>query len=186
MLRFLARELHSWRFMHASSNGLVRAGDRLETTVLSALSLAALAGLMVALTVGGDTYAAHRAAAAEQSPRHSVSTTVVRAPEREGDDTTVAWKGPDGRRLTATVPADRLDSPGRVRIVWIDDAGAVVPPPLTNADAVVEGIVAGAAVAMLVALGWWGASALVRAAADRHRSRRWDAAWRDLDVGSHH
>lgn len=34
MFRFLARELHAWRFMHLSSNQLVRPVDRLESVVL--------------------------------------------------------------------------------------------------------------------------------------------------------
>ena len=78
MLRFLARELHCWRVMHASSNGLVRRADRLETATLVMLWIAALAGLMVALTVGGNTYAAHKATIEHQEPRHSVSATIIR------------------------------------------------------------------------------------------------------------
>ncbi|MGW6032346.1 Rv1733c family protein [Gordonia terrae] len=194
MLRFLARELHSWRVMHASSNGLVRRGDRLETATLVMLWLAAAAGMMIALTIGGDTYAAHKAAAEHQEPRHSVSATIIRTPGQgsaqsgggaDADLTTVAWQDPNGHRLTAAVSAEPLDSVGRVRVVWLDDSGSVVDPPVTTTDAVMEGLIAGAAVGMLVVLGWWGSTVLVRMVADQHRSRRWDAEWRQFDIDSH-
>ncbi|WGJ86583.1 hypothetical protein [Gordonia sp. SMJS1] len=211
MLRFLARELHCWRVMHASSNGLVRRADRLETTTLVMLWIAALAGLMVALTVGGNTYAAHKATIEHQEPRHSVSATIIRtsvegvgeprigAPSagvpgvgvpsadvpNDSQNTTVAWQDPNGHRLTATVGAEPLDAVGRVRTVWLDDTGAVVGPPVTTTDAVMEGLIAGAGVVMLVVLVWWGSTVLVRLVADRHRSREWDAAWRQFDIDSH-
>ena len=221
MLRFLARELHCWRVMHASSNGLVRRADRLETATLVMLWIAALAGLMVALTVGGNTYAAHKATIEHQGPRHSVSATIIRTsvegvgeprigapsagvpgvgvpsadvpnadvPNDSGqnttDHTTVAWQDPNGHRLTATVGAEPLDAVGRVRTVWLDDTGAVVGPPVTTTDAVMEGLIAGAGVVMLVVLVWWGSTVLVRLVADRHRSREWDAAWRQFDIDSH-
>ncbi len=213
MLRFLARELHSWRVMHASSNGLVRRGDRLETATLVMLWLAAIAGVMIALTVGGDTYAAHKAAAENQEPRHSVSATIVRTSGQSSADqggrpvpiqdsqvqnnpvqdntghdtdlTTVAWQDPNGHRLTATVGAEPLDSVGRVRTVWLDDSGSVVDPPVTTTDAVMEGLIAGASLGMLVVLGWWGSTVIVRMIADQHRSRRWDAEWRQFDIDSH-
>ena len=221
MLRFLARELHCWRVMHASSNGLVRRADRLETATLVMLWIAALAGLMVALTVGGNTYAAHKATIEHQGPRHSVSATIIRTsvegigeprigapsagvpgvgvpsadvpsaavPNDSGqnttDHTTVAWRDPNGHRLTATVGAEPLDAVGRVRTVWLDDTGAVVSPPVTTTDAVMEGLIAGAGVVMLVVLAWWGSTVLVRLVADRHRSREWDAAWRQFDIDSH-
>lgn len=211
MLRFLARELHCWRVMHASSNGLVRRADRLETATLVMLWIAALAGLMVALTVGGNTYAAHKATIEHQGPRHSVSATIIRTsvegigepsagvpsvgvpgagvPNDSGqnttDHTTVAWRDPNGHRLTATVGAEPLDAVGRVRTVWLDDTGAVAGPPVTTTDAVMEGLIAGAGVVMLVVLVWWGSTVLVRVVADRHRSREWDAAWRQFDIDSH-
>ena len=195
MLRFLARELHSWRVMHASSNRLVRRGDRLETATLLVLWLAAIAGAMIALTVGGDTYAAHKAAAENQEPRHSVSATIIRTSGPSGadqrgdgpgaDHTTVAWQDPNGHRLTAAVDAEPLDSVGRVRTVWLDDSGTLVDPPVTTTDAVMEGLIAGAGVGMLVVFGWWGSTVLVRMVADRHRSRRWDAEWRQFDIDSH-
>lgn len=211
MLRFLARELHCWRVMHASSNGLVRRADRLETATLVMLWIAALAGLMVALTVGGNTYAAHKATIEHQEPRHSVSATIIRtsvegvgeprigAPSagvpgvgvpsadvpNDSQNTTVAWQDPNGHRLTATVGAEPLDAVGRVRTVWLDDTGAVVGPPVTTTDAVMEGLIAGAGVVMLVVLVWWGSTVLVRLVADRHRSREWDAAWRQFDIDSH-
>lgn len=194
MLRFLARELHSWRVMHASSNGLVRRGDRLETATLVMLWLAAVAGVMIALTIGGDTYAAHKAAAEKQEPRHSVSATIIRTPGQGSDATgagadtgltTVAWQDPNGHRLTAAVDAEPLDSVGRVRVVWLDDSGSVVDPPVTTTDAVMEGLIAGAAVGTLVVLGWWGSTVLVRMVADQHRFRRWEAEWRQFDIDSH-
>ncbi|WP_055477039.1 Rv1733c family protein [Gordonia sp. HS-NH1] len=213
MLRFLARELHSWRVMHASSNGLVRRGDRLETVTLVMLWLAAVAGVMIALTVGGDTYAAHKTAAENQEPRHSVSATIIRTSGQgsgdqsdqpshiqdkviqdsvdqngagpDSDYTTVAWQDPNGHRLTAAVDAEPLDSVGRVRVVWLDDSGSVVDPPVTTTDAVMEGLIAGIGVGMFVVLGWWGSTVLVRAVADHHRSRRWDAEWRQFDIDSH-
>lgn len=211
MLRFLARELHCWRVMHASSNGLVRRADRLETATLVMLWIAALAGLMVALTVGGNTYAAHKATIEHQEPRHSVSATIIRtsvegngeprigAPSagvpgvgvpsadvpNDSQNTTVAWQDPNGHRLTASVAAEPLDAVGRVRTVWLDDTGAVVGPPVTTTDAVMEGLIAGAGVVMLVVLVWWGSTVLVRLVADRHRSREWDAAWRQFDIDSH-
>lgn len=211
MLRFLARELHCWRVMHGSSNGLVRRADRLETATLVMLWIAALAGLMVALTVGGNTYAAHKATIEHQEPRHSVSATIIRtsvegngeprigAPSagvpgvgvpsadvpNDSQNTTVAWQDPNGHRLTASVGAEPLDAVGRVRTVWLDDTGAVVGPPVTTTDAVMEGLIAGAGVVMLVVLVWWGSTVLVRLVADRHRSREWDAAWRQFDIDSH-
>ncbi|MFE0752156.1 hypothetical protein [Gordonia sp. NPDC058843] len=205
MLRFLARELHSWRVMHASSNGLVRRADRLETATLVMLWIASLAGMMIALTVGGDAYATHKAAIENQKPRHSVSATIIRTSGQSGggqsgggqsgtvqnstgrhtEYTTVAWQDPNGHRLTAGVGAEPLDSVGRVRTVWLDDSGSVVDPPVTMTDAVMEGLIAGAAVGMLVVLGWWGSTVVVRMVADQHRSRRWDAEWRQFDIDSH-
>ncbi|MDH3026935.1 hypothetical protein BJF87_18630 [Gordonia sp. CNJ-863] len=185
MLRFLARELHSWRMMHASSNRLVRPLDRLETTVLLALCVSALAGLLAALTVGGNTYAAHKAAAEVQGPRHSVSATVITTPKQDDSPTIVAWRRPDGARLTAAVDSERQDRVGRVRLIWLDDEQRVADPPVTHTDAVVEGVMAGLGVVMLTAMGWWGLVLLVRAAADRHRMRRWEAEWLELDIDSH-
>ncbi|MHC3003473.1 Rv1733c family protein [Gordonia metallireducens] len=185
MLRFLSRELHSWRLMHASSNRLVRPMDRVESLVLVALLVSALAGVLVALTIGGNTYAAHKAVAEVQGPRQSVSATVIATPRQDGDPTVVAWRRPDGARLTAEVDAERHDRVGRVRIIWLDDEQHVTDPPVTHTDAVVEGVMAGLGVVMLTAMGWWGLVLLVRAAADRHRMRRWEAEWREFDIDSH-
>ncbi|MDV6307577.1 hypothetical protein M0655_19580 [Gordonia amicalis] len=186
MLRFLSRELHSWRLMHASSNRLVRPTDRVETLVLLALWVSALAGLLVALTIGGNTYATHKAAVEVQGPRHSVSATVVTMPKPDDDSTIVAWRRPDGSRATAAVDTERHDRVGRVRIIWLDDEDKPADPPrTTTTDAVVEGIMAGLGVVMLTTLGWWGLVLLVRAAADRHRMRRWEAEWLEFDIDSH-
>lgn len=185
MLRFLSRELHSWRLMHATSNRLVRPTDRVETLVLLTLWVSALAGLLIALTVGGNTYATHKATADVQGPRHSVSATVTTPPKQDDDPTIVVWRRPDGARVTAAVDAERTDRTGRVRIIWLDDQQRVADPPRTATDAVVEGVMAGLGVVMLTVLGWWGLVLLVRAAADRHRMRRWEAEWRDLDIDSH-
>ncbi|MGP3708786.1 Rv1733c family protein [Gordonia paraffinivorans] len=188
MLRFLARELHMWRLMHASSNGLVRTTDRVESLVLATVSLAALVGLMIALTVGADTYASHKEQVDAQEPRHSVSTTVVDIPVPTTDappHVVVEWKGADGGKSTAQIPRDRFDRIGRERVVWLDDEGEVVDPPLTTANAVVEAFLAGLAIIVITVLGWCGLTAFVRSLADRRRYRQWDLEWRELDIDSH-
>ncbi|MEO9326983.1 Rv1733c family protein [Gordonia aurantiaca] len=189
MLRFLARELHMWRLMHASSNRLVRTTDRVETLVLGVLAIGALAGMLIALTVGADTYASHKELVDDQGPRHSVSATVVAmsGPEedRQPPTVTVEWKAPDGEKSTAEVPRDRLDRVGRERVVWLDEDGNVTDPPLTTTNAVVEGLLAGIGVAVLTILGVWALGAFVRSVADRHRYRQWDVEWQELDIDSH-
>lgn len=184
MLRFLARELHAWRFMHLSSNQLVRPVDRLESVVLLIVSLAALTGVLIALTVGGDTYATSKASIDHQAPRHSVSARVIESSKLADDSTVVAWRGPDGRQVTAAVDHETLDRVGRTRPVWLDDSGVVVGPPATTSDAVLQGIGSGCGVALVTALTWWGLTLIVRTSADRHRARRWDRQWRELDIDS--
>ncbi len=186
MLRFLSRELHAWRFMHASSNRLVRPVDRLESALLLIVSLLSLAGLLIALTVGGDTSAARKASLDDQAPRYPVSAKVIGPPNRDDDRTAVAWNDSDGHRVTAAVDHEPLDRVGRTRQIWLDDSGAVADPPATTSDAVLQGIGTGCGVALVTALSWWGLTLTVRTFADRHRARMWDRQWRELDLGSHH
>lgn len=185
MLTFLSRELRAWRIMHASSNRLVRPMDRLETTLLLVLSLVALLGLLVALTVGGDTYATSLARLDDQAPRHSVSAKVISVATQGDDATVVAWRNPAGHQVTETVDREELDRVGRTRVLWLDASGTLTEPPETVADAVMRGIGSGGAVAVVCALGWWVSTWIVRTLTDRHRARLWDRQWRDLDIDSH-
>ncbi|EGD53320.1 hypothetical protein SCNU_19492 [Gordonia neofelifaecis NRRL B-59395] len=168
---------------HLSANPLVRRSDRIETLGLAALSMLAAVGLFAALIIGGSTYGTTVARTAHQSPRHTVSV-VVTAPGDIRNPTVVSWTAADGRPMTARVSSSRSDTVGRVRTIWVDDAGRPVAPPVTGTDAALGAVSAVIVFVFLVAVIWFALALGIRHLTDRHRDREWEREWADLDIGT--
>ncbi|MXP22688.1 hypothetical protein GIY30_15205 [Gordonia sp. HNM0687] len=194
MLGSLARQLHWWRVMHLSKNGLIRPVDRMESMTLIALAVAAAFGLIAALMVGSTAFAhVQDAAVLEQQQRHSVSATIL--PRDPGAPVMARWTDPDGRVVTGPIDQSQAPPPGAMSImvdadggsvqtIWLDDEGAVVPEPRSGTDAVTAGVAAAAMSTTIVAAFWFFVSLCVRRIADRRRFRLWDQDWAALDSPS--
>ncbi|MGK4596196.1 Rv1733c family protein [Amycolatopsis sp. w19] len=176
--------VYLWRRIH-----LGRGWDRVEAAILIACVLIALLGVPLAAAAGSEAYATMMARSAlETASRHSTTAFLLEdaPPARVGVDGTPSvetapvaarWALPDGRFQEARVASGLGASAGDAVIVWLDESGAVVEPPVTPLDAASAGIGVGVGV-------WLGAAALLAAAyllarhlLNRARWAAWDREW---------
>lgn len=176
--------VYLWRRIH-----LGRGWDRVEAAILIACVLIALLGVPLAAAAGSEAYATMMARSAlETASRHSTTAFLLEdaPPARVGVDGTPSvetapvaarWALPDGRFQEARVASDLGASAGDAVIVWLDESGAVVEPPVTPLDAASTGIGVGVGV-------WLGAVTLLAAGyllarhlLNRARWAAWDREW---------
>ena len=169
----------------AGRNTLRRPVDRIEGTVLVALTAAFLASMAVASVLGVHTYQSQRAASAGLRP---VVAVLSQAGPLFYDglghpgQAEARWRDPGGSEqsgvlTTATAPGIAGAAAGARIPVWLDRAGQPVAPPggqvtmIVNALAIGAGVAGGAGIALLISY------ALCRLALDRRRLAAWESAW---------
>ncbi|WP_340684228.1 hypothetical protein LCL61_38100 [Amycolatopsis coloradensis] len=178
-----------WRRIHLGRNPLARIPDRIEAAILVGGLVAALLGVPLAAAAGSETYATMMARSAlETASRHSTTAFLLEdaPPARIGVDGTPSaetasvparWALPDGGFREAPVAADLGASAGDAVTVWLDEAGAMVEPPVLPMDATSTGIGVGVGV-WLAAVALLAAGYLVaRRLLNRARWAAWDREW---------
>jgi hypothetical protein len=189
------RTLRRW---WPDGNLLRRRADRAEAVILALLiAVLAVFGPVSALAAGGSAYrAAARADRAGQAGRHQVTAVLlvsarpalsafgglglVPAPAR--------WTAPNGIQRHGTKP-QAVEHRGEVEVLpgtqagakvttWVDAAGQPADAPLPGwrvaGQGLLAGLLAGAGVALLLAVAWL----LARLWLDRRRLAAWESAWR--------
>lgn len=178
-----------WRRIHPGSNPLARIPDRIEAAVLIGVITAALFGVPLAAAAGSEAYATMMArSTSEAAGRHETTAFLIEdaPPARYGVDGTPSaetakvparWALPDGTFREDVAEADLGASAGDAVTVWLDDADAVVEPPVTPIDAASTGIGVGVGVWLsavgLLAVGYLFARHLL----NRARRAAWDREW---------
>jgi hypothetical protein len=169
----------------AGRNTLRRPVDRIEGTVLMALTAAFLVAIALASVIGVRTYQSQRASSVGLRPAVAVLSQAgpvsygVLAPLGHAE---ARWRDPGGTEqsgvlTTATAP-DILGAKAGARIpVWLDRSGQPAAPPggqvamIVNALAPGATVAGGAGIALLVCYG------LCRLVLDRRRLAAWESAW---------
>jgi short subunit dehydrogenase-like uncharacterized protein len=163
---------------------LVRRVDRIQAWALIAGLLLMIVAIYPALLAGKAGYAARaETIAAEAATRHPVAATAL---ANSTVDPTLAetaasasfrahvqWDTPNNVRDAVTV-VDHPVKAGEPVQIWLDDKGAVVTPPKTDADARVGGLGAFAFAWLAMAAVIGGGYVALRAALTRRRNREWD------------
>nr|WP_221472548.1 hypothetical protein [Amycolatopsis umgeniensis] len=178
-----------WRRIHPGRNPLARVWDRIEAVILLGGVAVALLGVPLAAAAGSEAYATMMARSAlETATRHSTTAFLLEdaPPARVGVDGTPSaetasvaarWALPDGTFREELVTADLGASAGDGVTVWLDEAEAVVAPPVTPLDATSTGVGVGVGV-WLIAVTLLAAGYLVaRQLLDRARRAAWDREW---------
>jgi hypothetical protein len=169
----------------AGRNTLRRPVDRIEGTVLVALTAAFLVAMAVASVLGVHTYQSQRAASAGLRPVVAVLSQA--GPWSYGSlaqlgQTEARWRDPEGSErsgvlTTATAPGIVGAAAGARIPVWLDRSGQPVAPPdgqvtmIVNALAASSAVAGGAGLTVLVCYG------LCRLVLDRRRLAAWESAW---------
>ena len=169
----------------AGRNTLRRPVDRIEGTVLVALTAAFLVAMAVASVVGVRTYQSQRAASAGVRP--VVAVLSQPGPLSYGSmaqlgEAEARWRDPGGSEqsgvlTTVTAPGILGAAAGARTPVWLDRSGRPVAPPggqvalIINALAPSTVVAGGAGMTLLVCYG------LCRLVLDRRRLAAWESAW---------
>ncbi len=169
----------------AGRNTLRRPVDRIEGTVLVALTAAFLVSIAVASVLGVHTYQSKRAASAGLRP--VVAVLSQPGPLSYGSmaqlgEAEARWRDPGGSEqsgvlTTATAPGILGAAAGARIPVWLDRSGQPVAPPgsqvamIVNALAPSTAVLGAAGMTLLVCYG------LCRLALDRRRLAAWESAW---------
>jgi len=169
----------------AGRNTLRRPVDRIEGTVLVALTATFLVAMAVASVLGVHTYQSQRAASAGLRPVVAVLSQA--GPLSYGSlaqpgQAEARWRDPGGSEqsgvlTTATAPGI-LGAPAGARIpVWLDRSGQPVASPggqvamIVNALAPSTAMAGAAGITLLICYG------LCRLVLDRRRLAAWESAW---------
>jgi hypothetical protein len=163
-------------------NELRRPADRVEGTVVAALSVAFLAACVFAASFAGHLYQSQRAAAARLRPTVAVLSRPGPVVATQTAVAQARWRLPDGTERSGsltevTAPAIYAAPAGTSVQVWLDRSGqpltAPPSPPAMMFNALFAGmtVTGGAAVVLVLCY------LLCRMALDRHRLARWEAAW---------
>ena len=169
----------------AGRNTLRRPVDRIEGTVLVALTAAFLAAMAVASVLGAHTYQSQRAASAGLRPVVAVLSQA--GPLSYGSmaqlgQAEARWRDPGGSEqagvlTTATAP-EILGAAAGARIpVWLDRSGQPVAPPGGQVAMVVNALAASAQVAGAAGITLLVCYGLCRLVLDRRRLAAWESAW---------
>ncbi|MTD55387.1 hypothetical protein GKO32_15575 [Amycolatopsis sp. RM579] len=181
-----------WRRIHLGRNPLARRSDRVEAAMLMVVAVGLLAAIPLAVILGSGTYHSQAAISAQQqSSRHLVTATLVEnAPSpvtgidsaylnADGSTTGVhaRWAVPGGGQQIGLVSANPGATAGTQVPVWLGEAGAPVPPPLTPTDAVTTSVLTAVFSWLLAALVLVGVYLATRLILDRRRAVHWDREW---------
>jgi hypothetical protein len=169
----------------AGRNTLRRPVDRIEGTVLVALTAAFLVAMAVASVLGAHMYQSQRAASAGLRP--VVGVLIQAGPSfhdslAQRGQAEARWRDPGGSEqsgvlTTATAPGIIGAAAGARIAVWLDRSGRPVAPPggqvawIVNALAPSTAVAGGAGMTLLACYG------LCRLALDRRRLAAWESAW---------
>lgn len=169
----------------AGRNVLRRPVDRIEGVVLATLTVAFVAAVVIAATIGAHTYQSQSAVAAGL---HPVTAQLVEHGPLDGGlphvmgQVEASWPTPGGGEqsgvlTTATAP-NIAGAPAGTRIqVWLNRSGQPAVAPAGEAVMIIYALVASlaaAAVAAMVLLIFYGLGRLVL---DRRRLAAWESAW---------
>jgi len=169
----------------AGRNTLRRPVDRIEGTVLMALTAAFLVAMGVASVIGVRTYQSQRASSVGLRPAVAVLSQAgplfygFLAPLGHAE---ARWRDPGGSEqsgvlTTATAP-DILGAKAGARIpVWLARSGQPVAPPVGHAAMIVNALAACAAVTGAAAMALLACYGLCRLVLDRRRQAAWESAW---------
>jgi hypothetical protein len=169
----------------AGRNTLRRPVDRIEGTVLVALTAAFLGAMAVASVLGVHTYQSQRAASAGLRP--AVAVLSQAGPVYYGSlpqlgQAAARWRVPGGGEqsgvlTTATAPGILGAAAGARIPVWLDRSGQPVAPPggqvamIVNALTPSTAVAGGAGITVFVCYG------LCRLVLDQRRQAAWESAW---------
>ena len=166
-------------------NTLRRPVDRIEGTVLVALTTVFLVAMAVASVLGVHTYQSQRAASAGLRPVVAVLSQA--GPLFDGSLARVGqaearWRDPGGSEqsgvlTTATAPGIAGAAAGARIPVWLDRSGQPVAPPGGQVAMIVNALAPGAAVAGGAAMTLLVCYGLCRLVLDRRRLAAWESAW---------
>ncbi|WP_410665873.1 hypothetical protein [Amycolatopsis sp. lyj-84] len=181
--------LFLWRRIRPGRNPLARIWDRIEAVILVGGVAVALLGVPLAAAAGSEAYAAMmERSALETAARHSTTAFLLEdapqarvgvdgTPSAETASVVARWALPDGTFREEPVTADLGASAGDGVTVWLDEAEAVVDPPVTPMDATSTGVGVGVGV-WLIAVTLLAAGYLIaRHLLDRARRAAWDREW---------
>jgi len=174
-------------------NPLARRTDRLEATIVIALTVLWLLTLPI-FAVAGSVQWSTASTAAEQQHHDRTRTTADLTDDATnftvssqgipiGDQVSVAarWVAPDGSDRTGTITAPGALRAGDQVLIWVDGTGEATGPPT-------DPTTAGLLVALGTALAWliWGAGLAAGALGHRrllHRRRleQWAQGWHQVE-----
>ena len=169
----------------AGRNTLRRPVDRIEGTVLVALTAAFLVAMAVASVLGVHRYQSQRTASAGLRPVVAVLSqagplfygSLAQLGQAEARWRDPGGGGQSGVLTTATAPGIVGAAAGARIPVWLDRSGQPVAPPggqvamIVNALAPGTTVAGGAGITLLVCYG------LCRLVLDRRRLAAWESAW---------
>ena len=168
-------------------NPLRRRSDRVETAVLGLLLAAFLAGAPFAAHAAGSwAYATSaREAQAQRASLHQVPATLLKAaPAWNGyasgggvPEVDARWRAADGQVRTGEVFVPAGAAAGSTVLVWTNQAGQLVGPPLGPTQLASRAQLAAAAASGSLAIALIAAGWLARRSLDRRRLAAWDADW---------
>jgi hypothetical protein len=177
----LGRLLRRWLPDH---NPLRRGSDRAETAILLLLLFAFTGGAPIAAHAAGSwTYATStREAQAQEATVQHVRATLLQAavpwgPDTYGNEANARWRAPDGQTRTGQVPVPDGGAAGSTVMIWVNQSGQLVGPPLQRSQVAGQADIASALAIVglavtLIAVGLAGHWVL-----DRRRLAAWDADW---------
>jgi hypothetical protein len=170
-----------------------RATDRVERAtgvlVVAAALLAVVLAVLTAVSLHGSGV---RQAANDAVDRSEVTATLTAPAESPlGMDATMTsgasgttvpatWTGPDGAAHTGAIPVVGPQPAGVTVPIWVDRAGALAAPPVSETQAAVTSVVGGLLVLLAAGLLLVGVRAGVRARCAALNHRAWGREWADV------
>ena len=180
---WLGRLLRRWR---PDRNPLRRRLDRLETAVLGLLVAVFLAGTPIAWHAAGSwAYAAYtREAKTERATLHEVRATLLQAAPGwsasgtgAAPDVTARWRAPNGQLRTGPVFVPNGLAAGNTVLVWTDEAGQLMDPPLQPTQVSSRAQLARVLAVAVLAIALFIAGTLAHIVLDRRRLADWETDW---------